>query len=105
MNCISPIQILLFPNDGVRKTVERLASRRLSWLGAMVPMTVWGKSACLDNQSTKGRLAMMELKMLLAAIILQFDVEWADKCKDPMADIWSQIDPMHLTLRRRVIPT
>jgi hypothetical protein len=69
----------------------------------MIRMTIWGKSICLYNQSN-GRLTMMELKMLLAGIILQFDVEWADKCKDPMADIWSQIDPMHLRLRRRVIP-
>jgi cytochrome P450 len=67
-------------------------------------MIVWGKGTCLNNQSNC-RLAMMELKMLLAAIILQFDVEWADKLQDPLADIWSQIDPMHLRLRRRVIPT
>ena len=46
----------------------------------------------------------MELKMLLSAIILHFDVEWTDDCKDPMADIWSQVDPMHLRLRPRGPP-
>jgi len=43
----------------------------------------------------------MELKMLLSAIILHFDVEWADECQDPMADFWSQVDPVHLRLHRR----
>jgi cytochrome P450 len=45
------------------------------------------------------RLAIMELKMLLAGIILKFDVEWVDECKDPMADLWSQVDPVHLRLQ------
>jgi len=46
----------------------------------------------------------MELKMLLAAIILHFDVEWADENQDPLADIWSQVDPVHLRLRVRAVP-
>jgi len=50
------------------------------------------------------RLAIMELKMLLAAVILHFDVEWADENQDPLADIWSQVDPVHLRLRVRAVP-
>ena len=45
----------------------------------------------------------MELKMLMCAIILSFDMEWADACQDPMADIWSQVDPVHLKLHRRAL--
>jgi hypothetical protein len=49
------------------------------------------------------RLAIMEVKMLMAAIILHFDVEWADENQDPLADIWSQVDPVHLKLRVRAL--
>jgi hypothetical protein len=45
MRCISLIQILLFQNDGVPKTAERLVSRGLSWLGATVPSNALGKGA------------------------------------------------------------
>ena len=43
----------------------------------------------------------MELKMLLAAIILHFDLEWLDQRQDPMEDLWSQVDPVHLRLHPR----
>jgi len=48
-------------------------------------------------------LAIMEVKMLMAAIILHFDVEWADENQDPLADLWSQVDPVHLRLRVRAV--
>lgn len=50
------------------------------------------------------RLATMELKMLLAALALHFEVEFDDAPPNPLDDIWSQIDPLKLKVmasRRR----
>ena len=43
----------------------------------------------------------MELKMLLSAVILQFDVELVDQCQDPTENLWSRVDPVYLRLHTR----
>lgn len=98
MRNISLILSRSFQNGGVLHAKRRVIRRR-SWLGVMVPMNVLANGISPLQLVADLRLAIMELKMLLVGIILRFEVEWADECKDPMADLWSQVDPVHLRLR------
>jgi len=93
---------LSFRNDGGWPNHPTDAIKRPFWGGDMVPMNALVNGISLDVDAEL-RLAIMELKMLLAAVVLHFDVEWADDCQDPLADIWSQVDPVHLRLRRRAV--
>ena len=49
----------------------------------------------------KYSLALMEMKMVLAALALSFEIEFADAPRNPLDDIWSQIDPLRLKVEAR----
>jgi hypothetical protein len=43
----------------------------------------------------------MEMKMVLAALALSFEIELADAPRNPLDDIWSQVDPLRLKVQAR----
>ena len=46
-------------------------------------------------------LARVEMKMMLAALALEFEMELADPNYDPLSDIWSQLGPINIKIEKR----
>jgi hypothetical protein len=45
-----------------------------------------------------GSLAILEMKMIFAGILLKFDLDFAGERIDPLDDFWSQISPLNVRI-------
>jgi len=65
------------------------------WATRMSQQTVCSPHA--DEKLTSS-LAVLEMKMVFAGILLKYDLDFADGPMDPMDDLWAQVTPLKLRI-------